>query len=321
MRLWVDLSNSPHALLFAPVVRRLREQGHTVLLTARDNAQTVELALERWPEVEVIGGASPRGRRAKAATLGRRVSLLRRWARGQRPDVALSHNSYAQIVAASLERVPVVTAMDYEHQPANHLAFRLAHTILLPEAMRGLPLRRMGAGPGKTRFYPGLKEELYLGGLEPDPQVLPRLGIDDRPSTVSVVARTPPTRALYHGAENPLFVDALETVCAQPATRTVVLARHPEQRAALVALGLERLILPESAVDALSLIDAADAVIGGGGTMTREAALLGVTTYTAFAGKAAAVDRYLQRSGRLVRLSSAAQLRDLAPRGRSALDR
>jgi len=38
----------------------------------------------------------------------------------------LSHNSYSQIVAARLLRIPVVTAMDFEHQPANHLAFRLA---------------------------------------------------------------------------------------------------------------------------------------------------------------------------------------------------
>ena len=81
MRIWIDLSNSPHPLLFAPISRRLDELGHEVLVTARDNAQTVQLARERWPDVEVIGGASPRPRAAKLATLGDRVRNLCTWSR------------------------------------------------------------------------------------------------------------------------------------------------------------------------------------------------------------------------------------------------
>src|SRR5262245_30198900 len=137
MRIWIDLSNSPHPLLFKPIARRLEGLGHSVHITARDNAQTVELARERWPEVAVIGGPSPKGRKAKAQQIARRVNDLRRWAKDVKPDVALSHNSYAQIVAARTLRIPVVTAMDFEHQPANHLAFRLARKVLLPAALEG----------------------------------------------------------------------------------------------------------------------------------------------------------------------------------------
>ncbi len=42
-----------------------------------------------------------------------------------------------------------------------------------------------------------------------------------------------------------------------------------------------------------------DLVIGGGGTMTREAAVLGVPAYTYFAGKWGAVDQYLSDQHRL----------------------
>ena len=41
MKIWIDLSNSPHPLLFAPIARAFEEQGHEVLVTARDNAQTL----------------------------------------------------------------------------------------------------------------------------------------------------------------------------------------------------------------------------------------------------------------------------------------
>jgi predicted glycosyltransferase len=313
MKIWIDCSNSPHPLLFAPVARRLEQAGHQVMVTARDNAQTVELARERWPAVEVIGGGSPRRRWAKVATLSERISGLRRWAAGVKPDVALSHNSYAQIVAARSLGVPAVTAMDFEHQPANHLAFRLATTVVVPESLPPEVIHRQGAAAAKVVRYPGLKEALYVGDFEPDPQIMAKLGLDRRPR-ILVVARTAPTRAVYHSSSNPLFESALQTVCAQDGVVCVVLTRHVEQIAAIERLGLPNCIVPRRALDSRSLVYAADVMIGAGGTMTREAALMGISTWTLFAGKTPAVDTWLERRGMLSRLVRPEQLAHLAPR-------
>jgi predicted glycosyltransferase len=320
VKVWIDLANSPHPLLFAPVARRLEALGHTIALTARDNAQTVELANERWDGVPVIGGASPEGGAAKAAAMLRRVRELVDWARMERPAVALSHNSYGQILAARRLGIRTVTAMDFEHQPLNHLAFRLADRVLLPEALRAVRMRRKGATPEKTWFYPGLKEEIYLGDFEPERQVLERVGIDPSPDTVLVVVRTPPSRAIYHRFDNPLFVEVLRAVAQQPEARLVVLPRHPEQRRSIAALGLPGLRVPERAVDSRSLIRAADLVIGAGGTMTREAALLGVPTVSVFAGETPAVDRWLERTGALRLLRSAADLPPVRRRAKALVD-
>jgi uncharacterized protein len=320
VRVWIDLSNSPHPLLFAPVARRLEERGHEVLLTARDNAQTVELARERWDDVAVIGGPSPSGRRAKARTLGARVRALAAWARARRVDVALSHNSYAQLAAARLAGVRAVTAMDFEHQPANHAGFRLADVVLLPAALKGTEVRRQGATRRKARFYDGLKEEVYLGDFEPDPGVLAAAGVADRNGHALVVARTAPSRALYHRMGNDLFEEALRAIGAQEHVRCVVLTRHPEQREAIAAWDLPNVSVPERAVDSRSLMWASDLVLGAGGTMTREAALLGVPTLTLFAGREPAVDRWLMDQGRLARLESAEQLARVERRGREPHD-
>ncbi|MCW3000065.1 MAG: hypothetical protein JWN65_3614 [Solirubrobacterales bacterium] len=317
MRIWIDLSNSPHPLLFHPIARRLRERGHAVAVTARDNAQTVELARERWPDVEVIGAVSPKGARAKARAITGRAAALRRWAQAQRPDVALSHNSYAQIVAAAGLRVPVVTAMDFEHQPANHLAFRLARTVLLPAALCGSDVRRQGATARKTRFYSGLKEEVYLADFRPDPDVLRRLGVTPGPDATLVVARPAPDRAVYHPFENPLFVECVTTVLRDPRTTVVVLPRHPEQADALERLALERCVVARSAVDSRSLMGVADLMIGAGGTMTREAALMGVPTLSLFAGRRPAVDRWLQERGMLRVLSDAGDCPPVTPQPRA----
>jgi predicted glycosyltransferase len=319
VKIWIDLSNSPHPLLFEPIVERLEAAGHEARFTARDNAQTVELTLARWPDAEIIGDASPAGRAAKGAAAGGRIAALAKWARAARPDVALSHNSYAQIVAARLTGIRVVTAMDYEHQPANHLAFRLAHSILLPGALRDAGMRRMGATDGKTRFYDGLKEEIYLGGFEPDPAVLGEVGVTRNDGEVLVVARTPPHGALYHREDNPILFDILRRIGDVPEARCVVLSRRAEQREELAQQAIPGLVLPDQAVDARALMYCADLVVGAGGTMTREAALLGVPTVSIFSGRAAAADRWLEERGALRRLTAPEDLpairrRDSEPR-------
>ena len=63
----------------------------------------------------------------------------------------------------------------------------------------------------------------------------------------------------------------------------VVLPRTPEQRAYLESLALPSTVVPARAVDAQSLLAAADLVISAGGTMNREAVALGVPVYTLFA--------------------------------------
>lgn len=309
MKVWMDLSNSPHPLFFAPIARALEGHGHAVVVTARNHAQTIELAQARWPAVHIIGGESPKGRTAKVVAIGGRVRELRRWAEDERPTVALSHNSYAQIVAARTLALPAVTAMDFEHQPASHIAFRLAQTILLPEPLAIDAVRRQGATPGKVQHYPGLKEELYIGDFAPAGDILARLGIERGPETVVVVARTPPSRATYHRFANSLFGAALEAVCSHPNVICVALARHPEEAAELRGLALSRCVVPSTAIDSRSLIYAADLMIGAGGTMTREAALLGIPTWTLFSGVPPAVDLWLERAGMLCRLESVDQLR------------
>ena len=286
MKVWIDLANSPHVPLFIPLVQRLEVRGHEVVLTVRDHAQTLELAKERWPEAMVIGGASPAGRAAKAAAIGRRVRALRRFAVRERPDVALSHGSYAQVVAARLARVPAVTMMDYEHQPANHLSFRLSATVVTPAAFPADDLKRFGARRVVT--YDGFKEELYLAGFRPDEGVLEALGLD--PSKVVAVFRPPPEGALYHRGGNERFDAVLAEAFAEPGVQVVLLPRTQDQRRRYEAAGA---IVPSRAVDGASLLALADVVIGAGGTMSREAALLGTPTHTVFAGRLAAVDAEL----------------------------
>jgi predicted glycosyltransferase len=157
-----------------------------------------------------------------------------------------------------------------------------------------------------VRRYPGLKEEYYLHGFRPDDGVLVALGVDR--ARVLVVVRTPPEVSLYHHHGSPLFADVLARLGADAGVQAVVLPRTPAQRASLRALALPSLVVPERAVDALSLVALADLVVSAGGTMNREAVALGTPVYTTFAGRLGAVDERLIEEGRLRPLESADDL-------------
>jgi uncharacterized protein len=295
MRVWIDLANSPHVPLFEPIVERLRADQGTLVLTARDHAQTLNLAVKAFHDVRVVGGESPSGRAQKGLSIASRAGALVRVARATRPDVALSHGSYAQVLAARAAGVPAVTMMDYEYQPANHVSFRIARRVVVPAIFPEAALRRFGAPARRVVRYDGFKEELYLGRFRPDDSVLSELGVDR--SRVIAVMRLAPEGALYHGFGNERFERLLDEAAAREDVHLVVLPRVRAQAARYA--GRPGMIVPEQTVDGRSLLAHADLMIGAGGTMNREAALLGTPTYTVFAGRLAAVDAELMRRGLL----------------------
>jgi uncharacterized protein len=305
VRIWVDLTNSPHVLVMRPLIEIMRADGHQVEVTARDFAQTLELC-ERFGIEHTAVGRHRGGRLAsKGLGLVSRSAALLRWARGRRFDVAIGHGSNDISVAAWLLRIPSATAFDYEFANAQHqVNCHLCRIVMVPDAIPPERLRRFGATDAKLRQYEGLKEEYYLSDFEPDEAVLHELGLTrGRPL---VVVRTPPEVSLYHRFENPLFKRVLERLAAEDA-QTVVLPRTQPQREEIARLG--DFTIPAHAVDAQSLVAYADLVISAGGTMNREAVALGTPVFTTFEGRLGAVDEALLREGRLHRLGDPSEIR------------
>lgn len=313
MHIWIDLANSPHVPFFRALIPEFERRGASVETTAREFAQTVEMARAAGLTPVVIGGHGGGKLTGKAGNLVGRAASLIRWARGRKFDLAVSHNSYAQTIAARALRIKSVTLMDYEHQPANHLAFRFASRVIVPRAFPAEALRRFGARASKVRRYAGTKEDVYLADFMPDPrffETLLALGVsrDD----VLVVVRPPAREALYHRFENELFDELIKSLCSQQAVvKVILLARSNAQREAFSSLSCTNIILPRAALDGANLIAAADLIISAGGTMNREAAALGVPAATIYAGRWAALDEELVREGRLRRIKTRADLHSL----------
>jgi predicted glycosyltransferase len=312
MKIWIDLANSPHVPFFRALNDRFLADGHEVEFTARDFAETVPLATAARLSPHIVGVHGGKPVTAKAGNLMSRAWSLASWAGTRRFDLAISHNSYSQILAARVLRVKSVTLMDYEYQPANHLAFRFTSRIIVPTCFPERRLRRYGANPQKVRRYHGTKEDVYLANFQPDPLFAAQLSeFGIRPDNVLVLMRPPAHEALYHRFQNELFDQALRLLLSADNVRVLLLPRSDAQRSHYASNASLNLIMPAQPLAGPDLIASSDLVISAGGTINREAAALGVPVASVYAGKWAAVDEELVKEGRLKRIRNDSDIGEL----------
>ena len=298
MRIWADMSAPAHVLVLRPIIERLRDQGHEVIVTSRDYTQTQELLALHHMEHTPIGKHGGASRVSKLMRLIQRTSRMRGFGKDKDFDLAIAHGSNDLAIASRLLGIPEANMHDYEFAVAqHHVGCRLARRVIFPDSVPPERLKRFGVGPEKLFQYPGFKEEYYLADFEVDPDALGEVGVDTE--RVVVIVRPPPDVSLYHRKSNPLFPQVLARVGTDERVHAVVLPRTEEQRAYVQELALPSLIVPDHAVEAQSLVALADLVVSAGGTMNREAVALGTPVYTTYGGRLGGVDEALIRSNRL----------------------
>jgi uncharacterized protein len=298
-KIWIDIDNSPHVPFFIPIIAELQKRGHKILLTARNSYQVCELLEFHHLDCEVVGGHWGKNRFLKTlGTLGRAARLIPLAFR-EKPDLAVSLVSRAQLLACKVLGIPMVVTFDYEF--VVKMQFLQPDWIVVPEVVSNAAA---GAAKKGIFHYAGLKEDVYVPSFKPDAALKKQLGIGE--SDVLVTVRPPATEAHYHNPESEvLLTAALDFLTKRKDVRVVLLPRNDRQSVSLqkewgkwIAQG--KIVIPKHVMDGLNLIWYSDLVISGGGTMNREAAALGVPVYSIFRGKIGAVDRYLAEHGRLV---------------------
>ncbi len=300
--IWIDFENAPHVWIFSLLAQRLRRAGYPLILTARDFSCTVGLCRQLGFDAQVVGRPGMgRSRRSKTLRLGERAAslYLRLFPRRSQVALAVSHGSRSQMAAAHYLGIPVLVLDDYEYTDKWVLRFAQHHLMPFP-----IPKEVYGRYADRTVWYPGLKEDLYLCDFQPGPTRPAELGDDSR---VRVLLRPEGRFTHYRSTQSEVLQGAILDYLAQHEEVLLVLLPRDEGQgrdldAYCRAHGIEHWT-PGEVLDGPALIWEMDLVIGGGGTMTREAARLEVPAYSFFAGRWGGVDRYLQAQQRLVRLA------------------
>ena len=240
MRVWVDLTNTAHVLVLRPLVELLEARGHEVELTARPLSHTLRAARRLGPSATPPSAATAaRGRLGKAraaAGAGRRSSCASRAA------AALRLRARARLHRPAARRA---AAADPEH---DDVRLRVGGAPAPRQLPPREPRARAGRDPGRAAC--ALRRAAA--------QARPATPGSRRSTTSRTSSRTRPcssssastaTRPLVRRSDGAL-VRALprrlrERAAAAAArapgrgraAQTVVLARTPEQRDAVSALG------------------------------------------------------------------------------------
>lgn len=305
MKIWVDICHTPHVLLMAPLIKEFEKRGDSVLITTRDVFQTCELLEFHGLAFQTIGKHYGRHKWLKLYGILERSLELFNFAKGHDFKIALCAGSPYQALAAYFLRIPFVMINDYEHSSIFSIIRYTAHKLFFPEYISDAALKIRKVPLNKVIKFNGLKEEIYLDDFCPNENVLESLKIDRK--NIIVVMRPPAAEAHYHNPKSEkLMMNILEYMKNQLNITVIVIPRGERQRHFFQNyqkssnIWIDRLIIPEKAIDTLSVLHQSDLMLGGGGTMNRESVALGLPTYSFFCGPVGEVDLYLQKIGKLI---------------------
>ena len=288
MKIWFDLTNSPHINFFRQMIEELKAEGHDVVITCRSLANTVDLLDLYKMNYTVVGKHYGKSSRKKVIGFFVRVNQLRKFLKKAKVDVGISQSSFYSPISGFLAGVPTIYTNDNEHAAGNKISFLFAKKIFIPEFIPVENVTNAFVKGNKVNQYPGVKEGIYLWkkykGYKLDTSILDKIYI-----------RTEPNFAQYYnGKQN--FLDTIIKDLKEK-HRIVILPRTQEQAEyycaeEFVGVTVCKKPLPfeEIAKDCLLFI-------GAGGTMTREMAVIGIPTISVYQDELLDVDKYLIKEG------------------------
>lgn len=271
--IWVDLTNLPHVHLFKAFIKK-----HKPLVTTRRFGQLTELLDEYDVEYVSVGRHGGRGKEEKLIESASRAKKLAQIVSRERISLAVAKHSVELPRVAYGLGIPVLQIVDNEHaEHQNRLFLSLCTRIIVPDSLDRKRLISQGAEASRIRTFNGLCEFEHIRSFKPNEDALGELDAGEY-----VLVRPSALYAAYFSS-----ADKTREVIEELANKdyqVAVVPREKERYANAVSV---------KNADSLSLIYFARTVIGGGGTMNRESALLGTPTISYYPQDLLGVDRFL----------------------------
>ena len=287
MRIWIDICNAPHVIFFKEIIKIWQKQGHEVIVTARELSGSMALLEANHIDYIEIGEHYGRNPFAKIWGLAVRCIQLHRFLKNKNIDAAVSQSSFYSPLVAYTLGVPSLYTNDNEYAKGNLIAHLFANKVLYPQCLK--EKFRQSIFGSKLSFYPGVKEGIYLCDL-----FLPKETTTGNAVT-NICIRPEPWTAQYHKKNDGKFEQFLRSITAK--YQVTILPRGETQREYYQAIGIDNLSVSSKPLTLEQLVRKFDVFIGAGGSMSREAAFLGMPALSIYQGKLLAVDHELINRG------------------------
>jgi len=307
LKVWLDVLTPKQANLFAELHDRLVAKGCKVLVTTRHYREVNELLDLRKLKASKVGRHGGVQLRDKLLESSKRVNLLAEEIVGDySPDVAVSFSSPEAARVAFGLGIPHYCVSDSPHAEAVcRLTIPLSEKLFTPWVIPSYAWNRYGVRSRDIVRYRALDPIVWINSKN-DPKSLDELHLDFTKPTV--VIRTSEEYAAYLSDRLAARVTTTMDIVANVLDKSngelqiVVLPRYDEQRERLRKRFGTRIVVPQHVIDGVSLLRMSTVFIGGGGTMSAEAALLGVPVISCYPGDQTFVDKFLVRYGLMERI-------------------
>jgi len=312
MKVFIDILTPKQCMLFSKLSERLRKDGHQVFEATREYREVVQLLKMKSMKAQVVGRHGGETLLGKLKANVERTLELASIMTELRPDVAVSLASPETSRVAFGLNIPHVCLNDSPHAEAvARLTVPLATLLLTPKIIPKTVWTRFGIQQNRIIQYKALDAWAWLKDFKPDKKVLTQMGLEK--SRPIVAFRTEESFASYlleKTSKTTLLLPLIESLLKSNVDfQAVVMPRYETQTALLKEKLGKCTTVCESTIDAPSLISYASVFVGAGGTMTTEAALLGVPTFSCYPGKPFLVEKYLIKKGLIVRETSLERVR------------
>lgn len=309
VKIWIDLSNAPHVRFFKSLVEFLKNEGEDVVITARKFGDMLKLLDLFEMEYISVGGHGVTLSQKLVESTRRAYEISKIIAR-EKPEVAVAKHTIELPRISYGLGIPNVYVIDNEHATAvNKLTLSLCDKIIVPNIINVWDIMRFGADPNKIIRYNGTSEIIHFQDFKYNENIFNDLNLKlDKEKTI--LMRPEPSLASYLDADckksvlSPI-VDGLEDYA-----NILMIPRFKEQKE--IFEKDENVTFIKPPVDTLSLMKKCDLVIGAGGSMNREAAILGTPVISCYPGKLLSVDRYYIEKGLMKRSTDVDEITNMA---------
>lgn len=311
LRLWFDVLTPKQVLFFSPLIQELTAQGHDVLATSRIYREVEPLARMRDLDLRYVGargGSDPKDQLLAATERQKEIIPV---VTEFDPQVSVSVASGVCARVSFGLGIKHVAVNDSPHSTvAGKLSLPISYHLLCPWIIPFGAWARFGLKRNQISRYRALDPAAWLKRKSwngPMPKLSPKK------STITV--RLEETYAPYMAGTNRRWSDSVLGAIAKrfPTSNLVALCRYGDQLEEVKNRFGSDFIVPDEVVDGRSLLEVTDLFVGMGGTMSAEAALMGVPTISTFQGSLY-TERYLASERLLMKTRDPDRLMRLAAR-------
>ena len=305
MKAWIELLTPKQVLFFRPVMEELKSRGVEVLATSRRYREIGPLAERAGLDLVYVGDRGKKGFEEQLLAATRRQAEIIPIVQDFKPTVAVSIASAVCARVAFGLGIRHVAVNDSPHsEVAGRLSLPLSYHLLCPWVIPYSAWEPYGVRRNQVTTYRALDPAAWLK-RKPLGGPIPRLNKSKKTITVRVQESDAPYLAKADMSWTDKLLSSLLDEFHE--VNLVALCRYDFQVDEIKRKFGDRCIVPDEVVSGHDLLSATDLFIGMGGTMSAEAALMGVPTISAFQGSLF-TDNYLKSKGLLARALSSEAL-------------